>query len=835
MATKRPSKAKAKKTSQADYGPFFAATVTPTDLAANYRGNPAIQNLVNSCKGWAAICAHLRAEQAASYPIRLYGRADKGNSGRRLQGKRLVDLRNPAIAGKSAQYAESAGANVVEIPVDPALSLLHTPNPFQSGLEFFYAVYLYESACGNAFCEVVATGDAERPFQLLPLQSQWVSLLMNDDPEIPSLVKGYKYGRGQEQIEFAHDEVIHFKRAPSLFNPYWGASPLQGVLAESDLLEMATLNELANWQNGCSVNLAYEVSPDATEQQIKQLRSQFEGRHQGPGKSGRLFIGPGKLSSIDLKAREMEYREGQRYYSQMILSAFRVPESKVRLNDANLGSARTADVEFLSEAVRPMLVKMAETLTEEILYKRLGYERGSVWFAYDDIVPRDIAGLQAAAVGNVQNGIWTPDEARAEMGYGPLPNGEGAKLRAPVQLGATPAAPVIDGEKIPQAPQGPTADAQSAEIAEAVAAPPADLALNGAQIDSLLTIAEKVSLGQLPAAAAREILYAAFPTIAKERIEAIISGLEGFKPSPLGNDEAQPQAPEAPAPAPEAEPEGKSLGVLRWETVKGVEGKSLVNQKRAADGLLVMGGRILRAVDAEGKAVTPDALAQMAREVERWYASARADASIDARASELDGILRPYLEAVFQEGGKEGLSTLAGMAGGADLAAAVSFEQLPERALAFLKDYSIRLARKITETQQADLKSAIATAMEQGSNTQEATRLVNEALPDVARWKAEQIARTESTRAYTSGNLAAWREAGVKGKQWVLAPDSCPMCAAVADRFNKAHPLDEPFLKVGDEFTDATGTAHQISYADIDGPPLHPHDRCVVVPSLGDN
>jgi len=228
----------------------------------------------------------------------------------------------------------------------------------------------------------------------------------------------------------------------SPFTPYWGASPLQLVLAEADLLEIATLNELNIWDNGCSTNLGYEAAEGemATEQQRKQLISQFEARHQGVDKAGSVFVGRGKVYSLNATAREMQYRDGQVYYSQLILAAYRVPESKVRLNDANLASSKTGNIEFLNEGIRPMLVRMAEVLTEELLIKRLGVKPGELWFAYDDIVPTDIAAVQGAVVANVQNGIWTPDEARAELGYGPLPEGQGERLRLPVGgMGTMPA------------------------------------------------------------------------------------------------------------------------------------------------------------------------------------------------------------------------------------------------------------------------------------------------------------------------------------------------------------------------------------------------------------
>jgi HK97 family phage portal protein len=838
---KKKTTSKAKASPKVNYSSFFSATLTPADLVTKYRGNPAIRDLLDSCKSWVAICAHMKAEQAASYPIRLYRKvANKSGKGNKVVGKRLMDLKRVENVGaKSAQYAETAGANIEEVTEDPILNVLHKPNPFSiSGHELFYWNYLLQEACGNSFNEVIETGDSEYPFQLLPMFPQDVSLQANDDPSIPSLVSKYIYGRGQEKVEYNYDEVIHFKRAPSMFSPLWGSAPLQGVMPEANLLEMATLNELATWTNGHSINLGYESKDELTDVQVKQLRAELESRHQGIDKAARIFIGNGKLYPIDAYSKEMQYREGQIYYSQLILSAYRVPESKVRLNDANLGSARTADIEYLSEGIRPMLVRMAEALTEELLYKRMGLERGSVWFAFDDIVPRDIATVNAAAVGLVQNRIWTPDEARAELGYGPLPDGSGSKLVTPIGGMGTPAAPVIDGQKVPQAPQGPNL-AVDAQTAEAIAAPPADLALNGAQIDSLLSIAQLVAGGQLPSGAAKEILFAAFPTISRATIEAIIGGLEGFKPqaeTPAASPTKAPTTPQDQSQAvaaPTPPPSGKALSVASWRTVKTPEGKSLKSKRAASGGLMVLGGRSIEALDINGKSITDDAINALIKSIQDWYASAPVSGGdIESRAKELQAILKPQLEKIFQAGGIEGLNTLAAVAGGADLAASVSFDVVPEKALAFLDSYTIRLAKQITDTQHEDLKSALSTAMEQGSNTQEATSQVQAALGDVAKWKAEEIARTESTRAYTYGNLSAWQEAGVTKKQWLLAPDACPQCKGIAAQFNEPIELGSSFLKVGDSFKDDMGQEYHNTYSNVDAPPLHPACRCDLSPVL---
>jgi hypothetical protein len=55
-------------------------------------------------------------------------------------------------------------------------------------------------------------------------------------------------------------------------------------------------------------------------------------------------------------------------------------------------------------------------------------------------------------------------------------------------------------------------------------------ALNGAQVESLLSIIQLVSAGSLPASTARALMVAAFPAISTTTLDEMLAGLDGFKP-----------------------------------------------------------------------------------------------------------------------------------------------------------------------------------------------------------------------------------------------------------------------------------------------------------------
>lgn len=67
----------------------------------------------------------------------------------------------------------------------------------------------------------------------------------------------------------------------------------------------------------------------------------------------------------------------------------------------------------------------------------------------------------------------------------------------------------------------------------------ADTALNGAQVQSLVSIVSQVAQGQIPVASAEPIIRASFPAIAEKAIQSIVSPLKTFEPD---KDEPPPLA-----------------------------------------------------------------------------------------------------------------------------------------------------------------------------------------------------------------------------------------------------------------------------------------------------
>lgn len=83
--------------------------------------------------------------------------------------------------------------------------------------------------------------------------------------------------------------------------------------------------------------------------------------------------------------------------------------------------------------------------------------------------------------------------------------------------------------------------------------------------------------------------------------------------------------------------------------------------------------------------------------------------------------------------------------------------------------------------------------------------------------RGKLIAVTETTRAYSQGNMAAWRESGVvTGKEWQTARDDrvCEICA----------PLNGKIVELEGQFETSEGLSN------VGEPPAHPGCRCDTAP-----
>jgi len=158
----------------------------------------------------------------------------------------------------------------------------------------------------------------------------------------------------------------------------------------------------------------------------------------------------------------------------------------------------------------------------------------------------------------------------------------------------------------------------------------------------------------------------------------------------------------------------------------------------------------------------------------------------------------------------------------------LTFELDNEEVRAFIENYALMFAAQIGNVTQEALRSLLLQAQEEGWSI---TKLIDEVggLYDGWSWeRAEMIARSETIRASNAGAAEAYRQAGIREKQWYTAEDE-RVCGFCMEMHGRVVGVEAVFGAHGETITVGEETL-RLDYGDVGWPPLHPMCRCTILP-----
>jgi HK97 family phage portal protein len=784
---------------------------------------------------WVAAAASLNANAVASTPIRLYARERKGAKAlwpvrpvSRLRKRYLHgDLeRRPhrCVTTKAAAF----GDDFVEVIDHPILQLFYKVNPWMCGFEFLSLMGLHLELTGNAYA-FMPKGKAGVPQEvwLIPPESMYVV------PGAGNWIKGYEYRPryGGESTMFEPEEIAHFK-LPNPRSLWYGMGGVEKMWWAINANAAAVRHDFAMYENNARPDYAVIVKQGApSEEALDRYQANINKKLRGAAKRGGFLAMSGdvEIRPLQFPPKDMMGRED---LVEEIAAAFSVPITLLKGNDPNRANAEVGYASWREMAVATRCRLIEDVLNQNVLPL---FDVGEdAVLAFDDPVPGNSERDSVVADRYLRAGVRTINEVREELGDEPAEDEYADKLLFNGQpLGASPLSAM--GSTSPMGEIGSDSEAQdeappTRDLAGTAGDPNAavqDTALNGAQVQSLLELAVQVRQGIIPPESAVAISTAAFPLIPPETIAAIFNPIASAPPLP------EPE----PAPAPAAKPEAPTKAACGCGT-KHVE---RVSQRKmwakASDDDTVR--------DESDKALRSfiDSLTGVLREqaesiVERMRTAGDSPASILLAVQDevmkpkwtaaIRAAARPYVAAQVEVGAAEGIRQLPRTG---DIEPV--FEFVNPEVQRYVDRATTRLARTVNETTTIKVSSLLGTRLSEGATIDEMAKDIETTL-GVDGSRAEMIARTESAKAYTQGQVEAWKQTDiVVGKRWLLAPDACEFCRAVARSTNETPiPLGAPFVTQGSVIDGVSGGQFVADYEDVDAAPLHPGCRCSVSPVL---
>ena len=140
------------------------------------------------------------------------------------------------------------------------------------------------------------------------------------------------------------------------------------------------------------------------------------------------------------------------------------------------------------------------------------------------------------------------------------------------------------------------------------------------------------------------------------------------------------------------------------------------------------------------------------------------------------------------------------------------------------------MAKSYNETTLNLLKSKLDQGIAEGQSIPELKNTISDIYEFSDATRAEMVARTEAFRAANLATKEAWKQSGVvETVKWYTAEDSlvCTLCAPMD---GKVISVNENFFDKGDTAQGSDGSSFDITYSDVETPPLHPDCRCYIRP-----
>lgn len=847
-------------------------------------------------RSWVAAAATINAQAVASVPLRLYVKKRTGKkclfNTRKLGRKRMAWLRGDAKQTPSNEVLrKSMAMGEMEEVVDdhPLTTLLANVNAFYNGFDFATFRILSQELTGNAYCLMIRSSDAMPPDELWPLLPQYTTII----PSRTDWISGYTYCRnGRDGVTFQPQDVIHFRQV-SMNSVYYGQGKVEKAWGVINVNEANHTMDQALADNHARPDYAV-LMEGGTSEQADQLQVALDRRLKGRHKAGKsLVLGGPKVTMMPLNfpPKDMGGRDD---VVEEIAAVFGVPVSMLKANDPNLASSKTGYGQWRESTILPLCRLDEQTLNQQLvpLYSddlMLAYDNPVPDDEVAELAERSAyvnLGIVSRNEARMEDGYAPSDDPMADRllangqplgGYAPLP------AAGPVVnvTGPAPAAPA--------APAGPAPDAGIAAV-ERIAGADAERAVAmcdavsaGTSNPTVVRIAlvgmgftEDQASAMIESAIAFKPQEASNDNGSDSTTGSGGDDLGGNGDSRTG-DKAVGGADSGGAVAAAGDAAGhQAEGMAGKRNNQGAAKRDAssrsgeesrvdaISHKALMNGAVTLAGCCPHHKGEASDTVRDDEkdspIAAMSRQMAAVFAKQRerianaiaAEKSMRHKEltkptieellgefnSEIDQIIRPYLGTVTETGGKAGDAKLTSMGKPPGPDTYDPFTIHNPRVSEYLDNYTVKLRNEIQGYTGEAIAKYVKTGIEGGQTTAEMARGLREdasaAGGSMSPARSEMIARTESARGYVEGQRMAWQDSGVvEGKKWMLAPDACPFCEAMAAQFNsKSTPLDQPFMAKGSTLTAADGSVMQLDYSDVQGPPLHPHDRCDLEPVL---
>jgi len=371
---------------------------------------------IDQFTSWVYICASLNAQSCAAVPLELYARVPEGGKAWRSIKTAKVDRR---IKSRLAPYWRTKAADVEEVTEHAFLDLMENVNPFMNRSDLMELTIMFLDLMGEAYWYIIK-GKLNQPVELWPIPSQYITPIPGKT--FKDFITGYRYERGNVRFDVPIEDIVAFS-FPNPSSQYRGMGVVRGiadaVYTNSKMYEY----EEALFEKKARTGGVMETSSEISGPEVERLREEWKQKYAGTQNAGEMPILPPGLKFIKntMTNEELSFIEGRRITREEIAAAFNQPvslwdQAAIR---ANVEGAQYFHAKY---GIQPRLRKIEEKINEKLL--PMFDESGTLFAAFEDVVPEDKVSQLAERTQYVNAGVMTRNEARADMGLEPVEGGD---------------------------------------------------------------------------------------------------------------------------------------------------------------------------------------------------------------------------------------------------------------------------------------------------------------------------------------------------------------------------------------------------------------------------
>ena len=323
----------------------------------------------------------------------------------------------------------------------PLMELLADPHPSLSQPEVNYWIVSCLHTAGNAYLRKIRDG-AGAVKQLWPLSPTTVTPETTEaDRRRGVFISHYVVDDGKDsREELRVEDLIHFRMGVDDADHRLGLSPLRRLLREVASDEEATrfLEDLLH--NFAVTSLAVTVPPGPvlTQEQATQIRDRLREDYGGAARNrGHVAVvaNGATLQQVGFSPQQLDMKTAHYHPETRICAVLGVPPTLANfasgLEHSIYNNVRQGQEHFYEQTVNPLWRQIAATYTKQLLRPDFETDR-SIRLRYDvsDVraLQEDMNEVYTRLSVAVEKGWVTKDEARAEVGLDPLPNGLGEAI-----------------------------------------------------------------------------------------------------------------------------------------------------------------------------------------------------------------------------------------------------------------------------------------------------------------------------------------------------------------------------------------------------------------------